>query len=212
MVPRSRSLLDGVSAATKQGAGSPTLAERCEPFLVVNQLGERFSFGQQLVRNRALVLHTFSTANLDQAEVACEKMSQLRLSLSELFAPSQISLVSMTLEPNASVVDVLQPLANRYATGLPGVGVSELCEWSFLTATDDVLRNLRRTLIAFDANPYVYQNIAANTNMVIFGNGQSNRWAGLSIGLSRTMLIQAIRRVCGFTYVQRYGISAVAPR
>jgi hypothetical protein len=42
--------------------------------------------------------------------------------------------------------------------------------------------------------------------VLLFGNPDKDRWAVLPSSLRQGLLVEAVRRVAGFTFEQRYGI------
>jgi protein SCO1/2 len=81
-----------------------------------------------------------------------------------------------------------------------------VCDWQFLTGTKADTDRLRRSLGFYDLDPAVDSDITQHDSLLLFGNSTTDRWAVLPAALRLPLLIEAVRRVAGFTFEQRYGI------
>jgi protein SCO1/2 len=65
---------------------------------------------------------------------------------------------------------------------------------------------LRRSLGFYDLDPVVDRDPTRHASLLLFGHGQTDRWAYLPAELDEHLLVESIRRIAGVSFEQRYGI------
>jgi hypothetical protein len=70
------------------------------------------------------------------------------------------------------------------------------------------LEALRRSLGFFELNPRLDQDITQHASLLLAGNPTNDRWCKVPADLQEGVIAEAIRRVAGTTFEQRYGIKA----
>lgn len=178
------------------------IADRYANVPLINQYGARVHFVDDFVRGRALIVNTMYTQCRGSCPGTSEKIEQLRQAISPVFG-DQLTIVSITLDPIVDSPKRLKSYAETYGAHEPRKG---LCDWQFVTGRKPDIDTLRRSLGFYDLNPVVDQDITQHDSLILFGNAIKDRWATLPAALRLPLLVEAVRRVGGFTFEQRYGI------
>ena len=143
-----------------------------------------------------------AVADIAAADAAMPGVKALRENLSPSFGKSLV-FVSITLDPETYTPQMLRRYAHIY-----GAGEQEkrLSDWLFLTGKPEDIEALRRSLGFFDLNRRVDADVTQHAALLLFGNPAKDRWAALPSSLRIPLLVETIRRFCGFSFEQRYGI------
>jgi protein SCO1 len=203
-----RSFFERVLAAStaKPVGGIPTveakISDRYADVKLTNQFGQEVRFHRDLVAGRALVLNTMYTTCRGTCPTTSETITRLREKLSPVFA-GKLSFVSLTLEPAVDTPAKLRKYADTYGASRPH---KTLADWHFLTGSPEGVEKLRRSLGLYDLDPVIDKDITQHDAVLLFGNSIQDRWSRLPASQRDGILIEAIRRIAGFTFEQRYGI------
>lgn len=169
---------------------------------LVNHFGEHVRFRNRFLDGRAVIVNTMYAVCRGTCPVTGAVLSNLRQTLSPVFG-DRLTIVSITLAPQDDTPSVLRSYASLYGADRRRPG---LCDWQFVTGRPGDIDRLRRSLGFFDLNPRVDADITQHAELLLFGNSTSDHWAALPASLRRPLLVEAIRRVAGFTFEQRYGL------
>lgn len=197
-----RMLCDCLAVAAD--ASGPRIADQYANVVLYNQRGQRLKFCDDLVRGRAIVVNTMFTRCRGTCSGTMAVLQSLRKTLSPVFG-KQLSFVSMTLEPEHDDVDVLQQYASLYDAD---EWSDALCDWHLVTGSAADIERLRYSLDFYDLNPAVDRDITQHDALLRFGNDVTDRWAVLPAGLREPLLVEAIRRIAGVGFEQRYGLKS----
>lgn len=178
------------------------IADQYANVSLLNQYGERVRFVDDFVTDRALIVNSMYTQCRGTCPGTAEKLESLRETLSPVFG-DKLTIVSFTLEPTVDTPAVLRKYAKMYGANERR---SDLCDWQFLSGTKDNIDALRRSIGFYDLDPKVDQDITQHDSLLLFGNDVTDRWSSLPAQLRLPLLVEAIRRIGGFTFEQRYGI------
>jgi protein SCO1/2 len=171
---------------------------------LTNQFGQSVQFRKRFVEGgRAMVINTMYTTCRGSCPGTSEVIESLREKLSPVFG-DRLSFVSLSIDPTVDTPEKLRRYARIYGAGESG---GSQCEWQFLTGSPTEVDALRRSLGFYDLNPKVDQDITQHASTLMFGNTKTDRWATMPSELSETQLVTTIRRVAGFTFEQKYGIT-----
>ncbi|AGA24480.1 SCO family protein [Singulisphaera acidiphila] len=171
---------------------------------LTNQFGERVRFRDDFADGRALIVNTMYTVCRGTCPGTSQTLQGLRARLTPLFR-DQLTFVSITLDPVEDTPEMLRRYASIYGAGRRR---KDLCDWQFLTGQAADIDRLRRSLGFYDLNPRVDQDLTQHASLLLFGNSKTDRWATLPAGLREGLLVEAIRRVCGTNFEQKYGVKA----
>ena len=199
-VPRRAFLFQSIRPA-------PPRVRACDRYAdvpLVDQYGERHRFRDGFLDGRALVIHTMYTACSGTCPGTITALVRLRKALSPVFG-ERMTFVSITLDPENDTPEVLRDYAGHCGAGEKAKGE---VDWRFLTGRPADVEALRRSLGFYDLDPRVDADRSRHGTLLLFGNSESDRWASLPSGLRQPLLVEAIRRVAGSTFEQRYGIRA----
>jgi protein SCO1/2 len=169
---------------------------------LTNQYGRRLRFRDDLVGRRALIINTMFTVCRGTCPGTSSRLASLRTILSPVFG-DDLMILSISLDPEQDSPQVLRRYASVYGADRPREG---LCEWQFLTGAPAEVDRLRRSLGFYDLDPRVDGDLTRHAAFLYFGNPGKDRWAALPSDLREPLLVEAIRRVAGFTFEQKYGI------
>ncbi len=178
------------------------ISDRFANVRLVNQFGQPVRFRDDLVNGRALVVNTMFTVCRGSCPGTTAALQGLRDVLWPVFGRS-IVFASITLEPETDSPAVLRDYAAGYGADRPR---DDRCEWHFLTGGREAIEQLRRSLELYDLDPVVDADQTRHAAVIMFGNPRSDRWAVLPSALRQPLLVETIRRVCGTSFEQRYGI------
>jgi protein SCO1/2 len=159
-------------------------------------------FRDEFVGDRALILNTMFTVCRGTCPGTSATLQGLRERLSPIFG-DRLAIVSISIDPAEDSPRVLKQYAAVYGADRPRTG---LCDWRFLTGTPADVDRLRRSLGFYDLNPRIDADPTQHAATLLFGNPPKDRWAALPSALREPLLVEAIRRVAGFTFEQKYGI------
>jgi protein SCO1/2 len=196
------SLLQFLATNVEEPSNDLKIADRFANVSLVNQFGQRMAFCDAFIDGRALIINTMFTVCRGTCPGTSSTIRQLREDLSPLFG-NKLTFLSITLDPERDSPAALKDYAELYGADSRR---PELCDWHFLTGKPTAIDELRRSLEFYDLNPKVDNDITQHAALILFGNTKTDRWASLPSGLRKPLLIEAIRRVCGFTFEQKYGI------
>ncbi len=195
-----RAFLRGVAPTPPAG---PRICDRYADVPVIDQFGDRFRFRRRFVDGRALVVNTIYTVCRGTCPTTVATMNSLRDRLTPIFG-GRMTFVSVSLDPRNDTPAVLLNYARIYgAHRRDRNGI----EWHFLTGRGPDIDALRRSLNFFDLDPRVDSDISQHGTLLLFGNTRNDRWAALPAELREPLLVEAICRVAGFTFEQKYGIA-----
>jgi protein SCO1/2 len=170
---------------------------------VVDQYGRTLRFRDDLVgRGHAMILNTMFTICRGTCPVTSARLQTLREQLSPVFG-GRLTIVSISIEPEQDTPKALRQYASIYGADRPRPG---LCDWRFLTGSPQAIDRLRRSLGFYDLDPRIDSDPTLHAATLLFGNPEKDRWASLPSALREPLLVEAIRRVAGFTFEQKYGI------
>lgn len=196
-----------MNAMITPGVSSPPesrISDAIPNISMTNQFGESVRFRDQFVRPRkALVINTVYTTCKGSCPGTSAAIEKLRKTLSPVFGDS-LSFLSFTVEPQVDTPKVLRTYAGFFGAGERN---KDLCDWYFLRATKPDTDRLRRSLGLFDLDPRIDQDVTEHASLLVVGNLDTDRWCSLPAELRISTLIESIRRIAGFTFEQRYGIS-----
>lgn len=178
------------------------IADRYADVHLTNQFGQPVRFRTDLVNGRAMLINTMYTTCQGTCPGTSAQLQALRDELAPLFGRTMV-IASISVDPERDSPAALREFAAGYGADRPRDG---LCDWHFLTGTRGAIDELRRSLGFFDLDPRVDADPKRHAATILFGNPPADRWATLPAGLRRPLLVETIRRVCGFTFEQRYGI------
>ncbi len=171
---------------------------------VKNQYGKSFRFHDAFVSsNRALVINSMYTVCKGSCPQTSDVISELRKVLFPVFG-HQLVFLSFTLEPEVDDCNALREYAKTFGAS---VDASDACDWHFLTSTPADIERLRKSLGFYDLNPKIDSDVTQHGNSLMIGNPIKDRWSSMVASLPMNQLTSTIRRVAGFTFEQRYGIS-----
>ena len=182
-------------------------SRRCDRFsnvALVDQFGVPLRFRDAFVDGRALVVNTMFTVCRGTCPGTSARLHSLRERLSPVFG-SRLTFVSLSIDPERDDPRVLRRFASTYGAG---VRRADRCDWRFVTGDPADVDRLRRSLDFFDLDPAVDADPTRHAATLLFGNTRTDRWATLPADLREPLLVEAIRRVAGFTFEQKYGITA----
>lgn len=178
------------------------IGDRYANVRLTNQFGRSVRFHDHFVSGRALIANTMYATCRDSCPVTSARLASLRKVLSPVFG-DQLSIVSITLEPHLDTPEILHGYAEVYGANSRA---DDLCEWQFLTGHPDDVDCLRRSLGFYDLNPVIDRDPTQHASLLLFGHGQTDRWAYLPAELDEPLLVESIRRIAGVSFEQRYGI------
>lgn len=167
-----------------------------------NQYGQRLRFKRDLIEKRALVINTMYTVCKGSCPGTSLILENLRDSLTPIFGNS-LAFVSITLDPLNDTPAALLEYAANYGADRPR---PDACDWQFVTGSPANIDRLRRSLGFYDLNPRIDQDLSQHGSLLYFGNARTDRWAAMPAPIREPLLIDGIRRACGATFEQRYGI------
>lgn len=203
MLPIALRLLNAL-LLDQEGPPSRKISDAFPDVPVTNQFGDSLSFRRHYIAPAgAVVINTMFTTCRGSCSVTSSVIEQLRSDLSPLFGNS-LTFISLTLDPAVDTPSVLLRYAQIFgaADSRP-----EQSRWHFLTMSPADLEPLRRSLGFFDLDPRVDRDVTQHASTLLVGNIRTDRWCALPAQLRRPVLLDSIRRVAGFTFEQRYGIS-----
>ncbi len=169
---------------------------------MTNQFGEQVRFVDRYVTGKALIVNTMYTQCRGTCPGTSGTLEKLRKTLSPLFGKT-LSMVSFTLEPEYDNVVTLKEYSRVWGAHERS---ETLCDWDFLTGTAENITRLRYSLEFYDLDPRIDSDITEHDALLLFGHEKTDRWAVLPAELPERLLIESIRRFCGTTFEQRYGI------
>lgn len=178
------------------------IADRFANVSLTDQFGHEWKFRDIYAGGRSIVINTMFTVCRGTCPGTSEQVKALRENLSPSFGKSLV-FVSITLDPETDTPQMLRRYAHIY-----GAGEQEkrLSDWLFLTGKPEDIEALRRSLGFFDLNRRVDADVTQHAALLLFGNPAKDRWAALPSSLRIPLLVETIRRFCGFSFEQRYGI------
>jgi protein SCO1 len=180
----------------------------CDSFpevTMTDQFGRSFQFRKDFIApGDALVINTMYSTCRGSCPGTSAMIKKLRKRLTPVF-DKKITFLSITLEPQVDTPAVLRSYAKVYGAGEE---IEDLCPWYFLNTTQHDLEALRRSLGFFELNPRLDQDITQHASLLLAGNPSSDRWCKVPADLNEGVIAEAIRRVAGTTFEQRYGIKA----
>lgn len=192
-------ILKSIANASEPGS---RIADRYANVPVFDQFGRRHMFRESFVDHRAVIVNSMYTTCRGTCPATSARLMALRRILSPLFG-SRLSIVSFSREPETDTPARLRQFAGIYGANDHSAGK---CPWHFVTGKPADIESLRRSLGFFDLNPKVDADVSQHGTLLLFGNGETDRWASLSAEMTEATLVESIRRFAGFTFEQRYGI------
>ncbi|WP_165072701.1 SCO family protein [Paludisphaera rhizosphaerae] len=183
----------------------PRPPRRCDRFAdvpLVDQFGRRLRFREAFVDGRALIVNTMYTVCRGTCPGTSQTLKGLREKLSPVFG-DRLTIVSLSIDPERDDPRSLRMFASIYGADRHQSG---LCDWRFVTGEPADVDRLRRSLDFYDLDPAVDADPTRHASTLLFGNSTSDRWAAMPAEQREPLLIEAIRRVAGFTFEQKYGI------
>lgn len=178
------------------------ISDRFADVTLVNQFRQPVRFREEILNGRAVILNTMYTVCRGTCPGASATLMQLRDLLEPVFGRSLV-MASISIDPENDSPAALLDYAGGYGADKPR---RERCDWHFLTGAAADVDALRRSLGFFDLDPVVDRDPTRHAALLLFGNPRADRWAALPSALRTPLLTEAIRRVCGTTFEQRYGI------
>lgn len=190
--------------AVANAATIPTsrLVDRIPDLELVNHRGEDVRLVTDLLVGRAVIINTMFTVCRGSCPGTSQTLHDLRPVLWPVFGP-RLHILSFTLEPEIDSPRELRAYAGSYGAD---TRAANLPDWQFLTGTPAVIERMRRGLGLYDLDPAIDRDPARHAAVLLFGNPDRDRWAVLPSGLRPGLIVEAVRRVAGFTFEQRYGI------
>lgn len=202
-----RPLLPALASLIGAVPAPPTL-RICDTFPDVplqDQFARSWRFHRDFIQTgRALIINTMYTTCRGSCPGTSSVLASLRKQLYPVFG-KQLTILSLTLEPQLDTVETLHEYARRFGAGEPA---SSLADWLFLRAEEQELLALRRALGFFDLNPRVDRDVSQHGSLLLVGNPTTDRWSKFPAELRTTVLLQSIRRIAGFNFEQKFGIPA----
>lgn len=185
-------------------AATPRLriSDRFADVVLVNQFRQRVPFRDEILNGRAVILNTMFTVCRGTCPGTSARLMELRDLLQPVFGRSLV-MASISIEPGTDTPAALLDHAGGFGADRPR---QDRCDWHFLTGAAADIERLRRSLGFFDLDPAVDADPTRHAALLLFGNPPADRWAALPAALRPALLTEAIRRVCGITFEQRYGI------
>jgi len=170
---------------------------------VTDQFGHEAGFRDRyLAADKSLIFSPMYTTCRGTCPGTATTLKRLRRELAPVFR-GQLVIVSFTVDP---ATDTPQKLL-QYASGYDAEQRStDMPDWDFLTGSVEAMERVRRALGFYDLNPRLDSDPSRHDATLLFGNPQTDRWATLPAQLRMPLLLEAIRRVAGTSFEQRYGI------
>lgn len=178
------------------------ISDRYPDVRLTNQFGQPVRFHRDLVNGRAMIINTMYTTCRGSCPGTSATLQGLRDDLAPVFG-RRLVMASISIDPRHDTPAALRDYASAYGADRPR---PDRCEWHFLTGESAAIENLRRSLGFFDLDPAVDADPSRHAALILFGNPHADRWAALPSALRRPLLIETIRRVCGFSFEERYGL------
>lgn len=178
------------------------LIDRLPDLDLVNHRGEEVRLVSDLLAGRAVIINSMFTVCRGSCPGTSQTLHDLRPALWPIFG-QRLVILSFTLEPEIDTPAQLCEYAGNYAADARSPC---LPDWQFLTGTPATIERLRRGLGLYDLDPAVDRDPTRHAAVLLFGNPDHDRWAVLPSALRQGLLVEAVRRVGGFTFEQRYGI------
>lgn len=178
------------------------ISDRFADVALVNQFRQRVRFRDEILNGRAVIINTMYTVCRGTCPGTSAALMDLRDELAPVLGRSVV-MVSISIDPLNDTPAALLEYAAGYGADQPR---NDRCEWHFLTGAATDIEALRRSLGFFDLDPAVDRDPTRHAALIVFGNPRADRWGALPSALRRPLLSEAIRRVCGATFEQRYGI------
>ncbi len=170
---------------------------------MTNQFGRTYWFRRDFIEpGHAIVINTMYSTCRGACPGTSAMIEKMRSRLTPVF-DQKISFLSVTMEPEIDTPAVLRTYANVYGAGNENEG---LCDWHFFNTSHADLERLRRSLGFFELNPILDQDITQHASLLLAGNPKTDRWCRVPADLNEGVIAEAIRRVAGTTFEQRYGI------
>lgn len=183
--------------------GKSRIADVFPDVELTDQFGDRLRFRRDFVDSgRALIVNSMYTTCRGSCPGTSATIEGLRKTLWPIFG-DQLVFLSFTLEPTVDTRDVLKSYAKIYGADQPQ---SKMCDWHFVRTSLQNVEALRRPLGFFDLDPRVDRDVTQHASLLLVGNPEKDRWCTLPAELRESTLVEAIRRIAGKTFQQRYGI------
>ncbi len=184
----------------------PPRARRSDLFAdvpVINQFGQKFSFKEDLIKGRAVIINTMFTICRGSCPGTSATLQRLRVPLSNVFG-KRVTILSISIDPANDTPSALKDYADDYGASKFG-GAAE-CDWHFLTSTPDHIETLRRSLGFYDLNAKVDADISRHAALLLFGNDNTDRWATSPSQIRDGLIWEPLRRILGTSTQERFGI------
>lgn len=193
-------LLSDVEAAPQDRSFSQAIPD----VAVTDQFGRQWQFRRDFLDVcESLIINTMYTTCRDSCPGTSAQIEELRQELSPTFE-KRITFLSITLEPHVDGPDKLFKYAKIYGAG---EAESDLCPWLFLHVAPQELDVLRRSLGFFELDPVADSDITQHASLLLVGHVTKNRWAKFPSELRTPVLLDSIRRLCGNSFEEQYGLA-----
>jgi protein SCO1/2 len=146
------------------------------------QFGERVSFYDDLIRDKAVIVNFFYTTC---AKICPGTTAQLAI-VNDAFARwigEEITMLSISIDPEVDNPARLKEYWELFGSK-PG--------WLMLTGDEDEINRLRRQMGVYDLDPVIDADKAEHAGILTFGNDRTDRWAALPVFMHRERLLETI--------------------
>lgn len=202
MLPALWRFLESLAQQT-DGAGRTRISDGIYDAAATNQFGERRHIRRDFIDSGlSIVFNTMYTTCKGSCPGTSATIERLRGKLAPLFGES-LTFVSLTLEPEIDTPAALLGYSKTFGAGRLR---KDLCGWEFLTTSRPETERLRRSLGFFDLNPVIDSDTSQHGSLLLAGNPKLDRWASFPAELADSTLLDGIRRICGHSFEQRYGV------
>lgn len=153
--------------------------------LLKTQRGETVRFYDDLVAQRVVAINFMYTLCERSCPISMENLARARDLVQRLPGPA-VSFLSLSLDPEHDLPDVLAAYATAHASGP---------DWTFATGASEDIEALRIGLGAYDPDPSVDKDRSQHTGLVIIGNDVTGRWKAIPTLTDPVRIAQAIERI-----------------
>jgi protein SCO1/2 len=171
--------------ALAAGRGTSYGAEYFTNAVLTTHEGRKVRFYDDLLRGRRVLINFVFVGCTDVCDSVTANLAAVQDLLGDRVG-REITMVSITLQPEFDTPEVLRDYAGRFGIG-PG--------WNFVTGDPGDVEVLRRRLGFADSDPVLDLDIFQHAAMLRMADEPLQRWSMASAQLNPESLVRAINRI-----------------